>query len=131
MRIKVSILKMIKRSIQNMEATPIEGDNLRGVSMKLLVGREDNAPNFSMRHFLVARDGFTPHHQHPWEHEVLVLSGVGEVECGGDVQSIKGGDGLLIPSNEMHQFRNIGDAPLEFLCIVPVDSDCGETVPGS
>jgi len=126
-----SILKMIKRSIQDMEATPIEGDGVKGVSMKLLVGRDDHAPTFAMRHFSVDVDGFTPTHQHPWEHEVLVLSGQGEVECDGEVQTIKGGDGLFIPSNDLHQFRNTGDSPLEFLCIVPVNSDCGEAVPGS
>ncbi len=122
---------MIKRSIQNMESTQIDGEGVKGVSMKLLVGREDRAPNFAMRYFSVERDGYTPRHQHPWEHEVLVLSGIGEVECGGEVEPIKGGDGLLIPSNDLHQFRNTGDSPLEFLCIVPVDSDCGEAVPGS
>jgi len=122
---------MIKRSIQNMEPIQIEGDGVMGVSMKLLVGRADDAPTFAMRHFAVEKDGFTPHHQHPWEHEVLILSGEGEVECGGEVQPIKGGDGLFIPSNDLHQFRNTGEFPLEFLCIVPVDSDCGEAVPGS
>ncbi len=122
---------MIKRSIQNMEATQIEGNGSKGVSMKLLIGRDDQAPNFAMRHFSVEKGGYTPRHQHPWEHEVLVLSGTGEAECGGEVQQIKGGDGLLIPSNDLHQFRNNSDSPLELLCVVPVDSDCGEAVPGS
>ena len=114
-----------------MEPDKIENDDTKGVSMKLIIGREDNAPNFAMRHFLVDVGGYTPHHQHPWEHEVLVLSGDGEVECDGKVQAITNGDGLLIPANDLHQFRNKGDQPLEFLCIVPVNTDCGEAVPGS
>jgi quercetin dioxygenase-like cupin family protein len=122
---------MIKRSIQKMEATPIEGEGIKGVTMRLLVGRDDDAPTFAMRHFAVEVDGYTPKHQHPWEHEVLILSGEGEVECAGEVLSIAAGDGLFIPSNDLHQFRNKGKSPLEFLCIVPVDSDCGEAVPGS
>ncbi len=114
-----------------MEGTPINGDGVQGVTMKLLVGRDDDAPTFAMRHFSVEPDGFTPKHQHPWEHEVLILSGDGEVECDGAVLSITGGDGLFIPSNDLHQFRNTGNVPLEFLCIVPVESECGEVVPGS
>ena len=70
-------------------------------------------------------------HQHPWEHEVLILSGEGEVDSDGEVAHISSGDGLYIPSNELHQFRNTSNTPLEFLCIVPVESDCGEVVPGS
>ena len=131
MRKDESILKMIKRSVKKMESTQIDGNEVKGVSMKLLVGREDQAPNFAMRHFLVEKDGHTPRHHHPWEHEVFILSGTGEVECGGELQQIEGGDGLLIPSNDLHQFRNTGESPLELLCIVPVDSDCGEAVPGS
>jgi quercetin dioxygenase-like cupin family protein len=122
---------MIKRSVQQMDGTPIEGDGIQGVTMKLLVGKQDHAPTFAMRHFLVEPGGFTPMHQHPWEHEVLILSGEGEVESDTEVTSIASGDGLYIPSNELHQFRNTSTTPLEFLCIVPVESDCGEPVPGS
>ena len=122
---------MIKRSVQQMKGTPIVGDGIQGVSMKLLVGKQDDAPTFAMRHFLVEPGGFTPMHQHPWEHEVLILSGEGEVDSDGEVAHISSGDGLYIPSNELHQFRNTSNTPLEFLCIVPVESDCGEVVPGS
>jgi quercetin dioxygenase-like cupin family protein len=122
---------MIKRSIQKMDGTPIEGEGIKGVTMKLLVGRDDDAPTFAMRHFSIEAGGYTPKHQHPWEHEVLIISGQGEIECDGQVQAIQSGDGLFIPSNDFHQFRNTSDAPLEFLCIVPVNSDCGEVVPGS
>ncbi len=114
-----------------MDGMPIEGEGIKGVSMKLLVGRDDDAPTFAMRHFAVEPGGYTPKHQHPWEHEVLIITGQGEVECNGEVQTIQGGDGLFIPSNDLHQFRNTSDTPLEFLCVVPVNSDCGEVVPGS
>lgn len=122
---------MIRRSVQQMEGTQIKGDGIQGVTMKLLVGKNDHAPTFAMRHFTVEPGGYTPRHQHPWEHEVLILKGAGEVESNGEVQAISTGDGLFIPSNELHQFRNHGETPLEFLCIVPVESDCGEPVPGS
>ncbi len=114
-----------------MDSVSIESDDVMGVSMKLLIGRDDKAPNFAMRHFSVDSGGYTPKHQHPWEHEVLVLSGTGEVECNGDTEVVTTGDVLLIPSNQWHQFRNNSQSSLEFVCVVPVESDCGETVPGS
>ena len=122
---------MIKRSIHIMDPVSIESDEAKGVSMKLLVGREDKAPNFAMRHFSVETEGCTPCHQHPWEHEVLVISGNGEIECDGQVSSITGGDSIYVPANDLHQFRNTSSIPLEFICIVPVESACGEPVPGS
>jgi len=122
---------MIKRNVQEMAGTPISGEGIQGVTMKLLVGRADKAPNFAMRHFSVEPSGFTPRHSHDWEHEVLILAGTGELECDGEITQIAKGDGLFIPSNQLHQFKSTGAVPLEFLCIVPVDSDCGQVVPGS
>ncbi len=114
-----------------MEGTPVDVDGASGVTMKLLVGRDDHAPTFAMRHFKVEPDGCTPRHEHPWEHEVLVISGDGELECGGKVIEIHAGDGLFVPGNTLHQFRNTSNGPMEFLCIVPVESPCGQCVPGS
>ena len=122
---------MNKRSVHEMIGTPINGEDVQGVTMKLLVGRDDQAPNFAMRHFSIEPDGFTPMHSHDWEHEVFVLAGRGELECDGSVRPIAKGDGVFIPSNQTHQFRTVGDEPLEFLCIVPVESNCGQVVAGS
>jgi len=84
-----------------------------------------------MRHFNLDTSGCTPLHQHDWEHEVLVLAGNGEIECDGETSAITGGDSIFVPANDLHQFRNTGTEPLEFICIVPVESACGESVPGS
>jgi quercetin dioxygenase-like cupin family protein len=122
---------MIKRSVQQMAGTPVTGEGISGVTMKLLVGRDDDAPTFAMRHFSVEPGGYTPMHSHDWEHEILVLGGHGELECDGEVSAITSGDGLFIPSNQTHQFRNVGAKPLEFMCIVPVAFGCGQEVPDS
>ena len=127
----MEILLLIKRNIHSLEGKKLEGDGIQGVTMKLLVGKDDGAPTFAMRHFSVETEGCTPCHQHPWEHEVLVISGNGEIECDGQVSSITGGDSIYVPANDLHQFRNTSSIPLEFICIVPVESDCGEPVPGS
>jgi quercetin dioxygenase-like cupin family protein len=122
---------LIKRSIQSIDGKKIEGDGIRGVTMRLLVGKDDGAPTFAMRHFTLESEGCTPLHQHDWEHEVLVLAGKGALECGGELTSISSGDSIYVPANDLHQFRNTGTVPLEFICIVPVASPCGASIPGS
>ena len=99
--------------------------------MRILLGREQGMPNFSMRHFVVDPGGHTPHHQHDYEHEVVVLSGRGEAEYDGESQNIQPGDVLFVKADVLHQFRNTGEEPLQFLCLVPRDRNGGGEVPGS
>jgi len=113
----------------------MEMEGVKDVDMRLMVGREDGAPNFSMRHFTVQPGGYTPHHQHNYEHEVLILEGEGEAQDGDDVHSIRAGDVLFVQPNTVHQFRNTGATPMKFLCLVPTQFDCGtegkKPTPGS
>jgi quercetin dioxygenase-like cupin family protein len=118
-----------------MDGTPVTMAGVKDVSMRLMVGRSDGAPNFAMRHFTVAPDGHTPRHQHNYEHEVYVVAGRGRVEYDGSFHEISAGDVLLIEPNHVHQFVNTGDSPFQFLCFVPLAFDCGadgvQPVPGS
>lgn len=95
------------------------------VSMRLLVGRDDGAPRFAMRQFTVEPGGHTPAHQHPYEHEVYVLSGKGVVRGGETLREVKAGDVVFMPAGQWHQFKATGAEPLVFLCMVPVTHDCG------
>lgn len=105
------------------------------VQMRLLVGRADGAPTFSMRVFDVEPGGQTPHHQHNYEHEIMVLDGCGVAMSGDTPNAVTAGDVLFVPANEVHQFRNTGDDTFRFMCIVPTQFDCGngscEPTPGS
>lgn len=109
-----------------MDAVPVQMPGAEKVSMRLLVGRDDGAPSFSMRHFTVEPGGHTPQHSHNYEHEVLVLEGRGTVEEDGELHEITGGDVLMVKPNVQHQFRNTGEEPLTFICLVPVSFDCGD-----
>jgi quercetin dioxygenase-like cupin family protein len=84
-----------------------------------LIGEADCAPNFAMRQFEVAPGGHTPRHSHPYEHEVFVLEGRGVVLEGNVPHPLRGGDVVYVRPDELHQFRNTGDLPLKFLCLVP------------
>lgn len=94
------------------------------VRMRMLVGPADGARNFHMRHFEVAPGGNTPHHQHDYEHEVLILKGSGVAKSEQGDRPFKAGDVVWVPANELHQFQNTGDQPLEFICLIPAPEDC-------
>ena len=116
---------------EDLPGAPMQMDGVKGVSMRMMVGRDDGAPNFSMRHFTVEPGGHTPRHQHNYEHEVVVVEGRARVEYDGDFHEVRAGDILFVEPNRMHQFVNTGDAPLQFICLVPVADDCGQPTPGS
>ncbi|MDA7980097.1 MAG: cupin domain-containing protein [Pirellulales bacterium] len=110
-----------------MKVTPAEAVKLQEVVMpgaercqvRWLVDEDDGAPNFAMRQFEVAAGGYTPRHNHPYEHEVFVLAGQGVVMEGDKEHTLTPGTVVYIPPDEVHQFRNTGADPLRFLCLVP------------
>lgn len=122
--------------IRNIHSAPMNEIDLPGVSgakMAIMVGREDNAPNFALRSIEVDPGGNTPQHAHDYEHEVYVVSGSGHVLLEGKRNEIKTGDVIYVPANQEHQFtadQGSGES-LRFLCVVPVEQNCGGEVPGS
>jgi len=122
--------------IRNIHEETMNEVNMPGVSgakMAIMVGREDKAPNFALRSFEVVAGGHTPKHSHDYEHEVYVVSGNGQVLLEGKMHDIREGDVLYVPANEEHQFTVDADSgeSLRFLCVVPVEQNCGGPVPGS
>ena len=117
------------------EEVPAEavGEGAQGTTIRWLISKEMGAPNFAMRLFEIAPGGHTPLHQHPWEHEVYILSGTGcvsvvrkegKTEEGGVwsasyATDLKPGTAVLVEPNEKHQFHNTGSEPLCMLCLVP------------
>lgn len=99
--------------------TPVAMEGAAGCQIRCLIGPEDRAPSFSMRQFEVAPGGYTPKHTHAHEHEVFVLEGAGVVLEGTTQHTLIPGTAVLVPPNQEHQFRNTGDTPLKFLCLVP------------
>ena len=89
-----------------------------GVRVRWLIKKEDGAPNFAMRCFELASQGHSPLHSHDWEHEVYVLEGEGEVVCDNEKRKLSAGCVVFIPPKAMHQFRNMGEKKLKFLCLV-------------
>ena len=89
--------------------------------------RQSVTPTFAMREFEVAPGGYTPRHSHDYEHEVFVLEGDGVVFEGNEQHKFKAGDVIFVEPNEVHQFRNAGQSPMRFLCLIP-NSATGKAV---
>ena len=105
-------------------AKVMQSDDLKNVSIRVMVNEEDGAENFALRVFDVGAGGNTPYHTHGWEHEVYVLSGRGHVKkADGSTVEIVAGTALFIPANEKHSFL-ASDEGLSFICIIPADKKC-------
>ena len=89
------------------------------VTVRWLITKEMGAANFAMRLFEMAPRGYSPLHSHPWEHEVFILDGAGQVFDGEKATPFTAGDVVFIPPEERHQFQNNSEKPLKFLCLIP------------
>jgi quercetin dioxygenase-like cupin family protein len=107
------------QNYQDIDMKEVEMEGANGCRVRQLVGQVDQAPNFAMRQFEVAPGGHTPKHFHDYEHEVFVLEGEGVVVDGDQEQPLSSGDVVYVAPNDVHQFRNTGDSPMRFLCLVP------------
>jgi len=98
--------------------TPKE-DGVKDTKVRWLITKKDGANNFAMRLFEIQSQGYTPLHQHDWEHEVFVLEGNGVTKSKTDEKPFKTGDVFFIPPMEWHQFVNTSDKPLKIICLIP------------
>jgi quercetin dioxygenase-like cupin family protein len=122
---------LVKRNLNEHPPQPLVMEGTKDVAMRIMVGRADGAPTFALRQFQVSPGGHTPRHSHNYEHEVVVIGGMGTAEYDGVAHEVKDGDVLLIHANVTHQFRADRGYELRFLCLVPVSFDCGKPTPGS
>ena len=92
----------------------------RGVVKRILIGPKQGAPTFVMRIIELESGASSPDHSHDWEHEVFILSGKGVVVTENGESAIRAEDAVFVPPDEVHCFRNTGQASLRFMCLVPV-----------
>ena len=91
----------------------------QGTTIRWLITKDSGAPNFAMRLFEVAPGGYTPRHQHTWEHEVYILEGEGTVICEGSQERFRPGDLVYVPGGEEHCFMADAGEQVAFLCLIP------------
>ncbi|TWU25580.1 cupin domain-containing protein [Bythopirellula polymerisocia] len=97
----------------------VEMEGATGCQVQILVGKDEEAPNFVMRQFEVEPGGHTPKHFHDYEHEIFVVEGTGAVLEGDVEHPLKQGDVVFVSPSDVHQFKNTGSVPLKFLCLIP------------
>jgi quercetin dioxygenase-like cupin family protein len=98
---------------------------MQGASVRWLIGPAEGAPNFALRYFEIAPGGWSSLDQHAHEHGVFILRGQGQVLLGKEESTVAFGDVVYVSPYEPHQFKNIGDEPLGFLCVIPSREESG------
>ena len=101
------------RQVEGVEAAP-------GVLMHVVAGPNEGAPTFVMRVFEIQPGSAIPSHNHPWEHELFVVSGKGTFKSGSLNTPIEDGDAIMVLPDEPHSFVNTSEEILRIICMVPL-----------
>ena len=107
--------------INEVSGTLVTNPLAKDALMKVLVGPSEGWGDHVMRVFELQPGGYTPKHAHDWPHINVVLEGKGTLFINGIENPVEAGAYAYIPNNELHQFKNAGDKPFKFICIVPKD----------
>lgn len=110
---------MIVGNIKDLIPEEVKAEGVSGATRRVLVGPREGWDGYVMRLFQLASGGHTPCHQHDWPHINYVTHGKGILHLEGQDLVITEGSYAYVPANAQHQFRNTGETPLEFICIVP------------
>ena len=113
----------IGKSLDERPVTYDDGDTVCSTEKRLLISPADGETAFAMRRFTIGPGGHTPYHAHPWEHQVFVLAGTGEVRSPDGATSVEAGDYAFVPAMDEHQFANTGRGTFEFICVVPPEGE--------
>jgi quercetin dioxygenase-like cupin family protein len=104
----------------DIEAKTVEAGT--GTTKQVLISAEEG-PHFSMRRFVMRPGGGMPKHTNLIEHEQYVLGGRAEIGIGEEVFEVRNEDVVFIPAGIPHWYKNVGQAPFGFLCLVPNKPD--------
>ena len=81
--------------------------------------KDESAPHFAMRRFVIKKGGNIGIHDHWNEHGIFILSGSGYlIKANGDRVPVKATNTVLVPPWEPHGYE-APDEDLEFLCVIP------------
>lgn len=94
--------------------------NVEGSTIEWLIYRErhDEGPSIALRYFRLERGGYIGKHSHAWEHIIIVTKGMAELRYGTEIKVVREGDHIYIAPNIEHEYKNLGEEPFEFYCIV-------------
>ncbi len=114
---------MLVKKIDSLDARPVETEGAEKCTVRIIFGKKDRAPMFSMRQFDIEPGGHTPHHSHPYEHQAIILQGDIVLVSEAGKRALTVGDAAMVMPGEKHQFRNPGNKPAKMICIIPIIAD--------
>jgi quercetin dioxygenase-like cupin family protein len=94
-------------------------ETTQGLTIRRVIDEVDGAGDFMMDVFEIEPGGWTGLHQHPWEHQIFVVTGHGEVTGSTGTTRFGPGQVIFIAPEEEHQFRNTGSSSVLFVCSIP------------
>jgi quercetin dioxygenase-like cupin family protein len=103
----------------DVKLSPITMPGVNEASKANVIGGPQGWPNHTLRVFRLKPGGFTPKHQHNWEHVNYVIKGRGKLTIAGVEHELSEKDFAFVPPNTEHQFENPYGEEFEFVCIVP------------
>lgn len=105
---------------EGIEIEPYQGGGAsEGSCRHFIIGPTDGAHNFAMRYFEIPPGGQSSFEHHLHDQGIMIMKGRARVLLGWEIHEIGPGDVIYIPQHEQHQFENISDEPLGFLCVIP------------
>jgi quercetin dioxygenase-like cupin family protein len=107
--------------LEDIEKTKVTMEGAKDVLRQVPISRNDGTPNFSFRVFTIAPGGYTPYHEHPFEHLNYAISGQAAlVAADGSRREFNAGQFALVLPGEKHQYRNTSATePFVMICAVP------------
>jgi len=104
---------------QGVAGQVLTDEGLEFITKHVLIGENEDAPNYIMRYFRVEPYGHSKLERHPQEHEVIILHGKGQAQIADQVSDVEPFDGVFVSGGELHQFKNTGSEPFGFICVIP------------
>jgi quercetin dioxygenase-like cupin family protein len=107
---------MLRRDYRDVPKESVGEDK----SIRWVIGEPEGAPNFALRVIEFEAGAVFETHQHPYEHEIFVLEGEGLAHTPDGEAEMRPGIALYVPTSEPHGYRNTGEGPLRFICVIPL-----------
>ena len=106
---------------KQVEEEPLLKRDAKSTKVRYLIDQRHGANNFYLRIYEIEPGGQTPHDQHPYEHQVYVLSGRAKLLTMMDdiptLRDVGEGDVVYIGPNQVHQFSNPNKESFRMLCV--------------
>lgn len=111
---------MYVTSLNRVAETTSTLEGAKGVHKQIPLSRKDGVPTLSFRVFTIEPSGYTPFHQHEFEHMNYVIRGEGTLVGEDWEHELREGDFALVSAGEKHQYRNSSEnQDLVIICAVP------------